>query len=202
MNITPTRLRELLDAETIRQCGHEERKGQLSMSWLHLPVDVIVDQVRKGCHFDDATKLKLYQGTHAEIGLRTRLSTLFSQDNIASRDSIVWKPPQVIEAYDGKLTGHIDGYIESAGKFNDETLIEFKTVPDLTALAEIRRTRMVPRKVFHQVNAYMLWGDFVNCFVVYETRYEGEHEVLEIHPSHRLQEELKTKVERVLSMLD
>ncbi len=183
-------LKDKLVDETVRLCGHEERKGQLSMSWLHLPIETIVDQVRNGHHQDDCTKLKLYQGTHAEKGMRERLNLVCQVNNWS------WGPPEVLTAYEGRLTGHTDGSINGC-------LMEIKTVPDVEALAQIKATGKVPFKVFSQMNAYLLWGKFdETAFAIYETRKEGEIWVLRVTANPRVQDELQQKAEQVLAIID
>ncbi len=188
MDLSANELHKLLDEETYRQCGHEERKGQLSMSWLHLPEEEIIDKVLNGCAMDDRSKLKLYQGTYAERGIRERLSSLLNST------SLLCTQPKVLTAYDGRLTGHTDGSI-------DDALVEIKSVPDEYALAQTRSKGKLPFKVFCQINAYMLWGKYKRAFVIYESREEGLHWVSEHYPNNNCQRDLIAKVETVLLLL-
>lgn len=188
MDIDAGTLQSLLIQETINQCGHEERKGQLSMSWLSLPTEEILKRVRNGCAQSDESKLLLYQGTHSEKGMRERLDAL-----CLSRHLPLYAP-RVISAFGGRLTGHTDGSIEN-------TVIEIKTVPDGKILREMASRGRVPFKVYSQVNAYMLWGEYRDALVIYEARGDGALWVTHVTPNKDLQKELDSKVRDVLRQI-
>lgn len=164
-------LQQLLIAETVRQCGHELRQGQLSMSWLHLPQDIIIDQFRRGHYQLDEVKLKLYQGTWAEKGLLARLEGLSHCSNLK------YEGPRVLKAFDGRLTGHVDAVI------NDIEFVEYKTVPTNEILAQVKVHERPPFKVFSQVQSYLKWGEFKKGYVIYESREGGAPWVTEIYPN-------------------
>lgn len=188
MTLDVQSLKDQLVQETGRLCGHQERKGKLSMSTLYLPIEELLKRYQEGHIVDDKTKLKLFQGTHAEIGVRNRLRCL------AFANMWKYEPPTEISAFEGRLTGHIDGVLGGH-------LIEIKTVPSASALEDIRTTNRVPNKVFWQVNAYMLWGRYPDCYVIYETRAEGEICIVEVRPNRRIQEEMREKAQKLLQLV-
>jgi len=185
-------LHELLLQETINTCGHEERKGQLSMSWLSLPVEEIVQRVKNGHHEGLEKKLKFYQGTRAEEGMRTRLKAVlaFSPGQAIGE----WKEPRLLTAYEGRLTGHTDGAI-------GDTVVEIKTIPDRRAMEEMQHRGKLPFKVYAQVQSYIFWGRFRDGLVIYETRVEGEQSLVPVMPNRHVQEELRQKAEQVIKLL-
>ena len=178
----------VLKAVTADLCGHQGRQGQLSMSWLSLPVDEIVDRVRNGHVVDPENKLKLFQGTQSEIALRGRLEI------VCKKLGLPWGDPETLSAYDGRLTGHTDGSI-------DGHVVEIKTVPNVDILNRLKSDGRVPFKVFSQVSAYMLWGSHKRAVVIYETRAEGALWFCECLPNKRVEGELKEKAEKVLEIV-
>lgn len=186
MNIPQLEL--TLKAVTAEHCVHEERKGVLGMSNLYLPIDEILQRYKFGYHPDNEQKLKLFQGTQSEIAMRGRLMI------VCKNLGLQWEEPEVLFAYEGRLTGHTDGSV------NDHVL-EIKTVPNAEILNDIKKSGRVPYKVFCQVNSYMLWGMKKKALVIYETRNEGQLCLVEVLPSEKLQAELKAKAEKVLSLV-
>lgn len=187
MNIP--QLESTLRQVTAEHCGHEERKGVLGMSNLHLRVEEILERYRNGYHPDEEQKLKLFQGTQSEIGMRGRLEI------VCKKLGLVWGEPRVLSAYDGWLTGHTDGDIDG------ETAVEIKTVPNAEILFRMKSERRVPYKVVSQVNAYCLWGGYKDGLVVYETRNEGLLWLVEVKPSDRIRGELQAKATSVLAQI-
>ncbi len=188
MRTVSEKLQEDLVDETILECGHEERVGQLSMSSLYLPLEEILDRIRNGCAQTRENKLKLYQGKHAERGMRERLRAL------ALRRGLLFEEPRVLNALDGRLTGHTDCGIGGA-------VVEIKTVPDADVLSKMRARAVVPYRVRCQVNAYMKWGPYPKALVVYETRCEGLIWVTELLPDLFLQSDLEKKALTVLGKI-
>jgi hypothetical protein len=178
----------MLDQETAVQSGHEERRGILSMSHLHLSDAEIVQQFRDGVQMDGHQKLKLYLGTLCERGIRERLEA------ICAAGAGVWTKPKEIRAFNGRLTGHIDGAI-------DKTLVEIKTVPTVKALEEMKLRSTIPYKVESQINSYMLWGPYERTLLIYEERETGTHWITEHFPNKHLQRDLHFKAEYILKTL-
>ena len=159
------------------------------MSNLHLRIEEILERYRNGYHPDEEQKLKLFQGTQSEIGMRGRLEI------VCKKLGLAWGDPRVLSAYGGRLTGHTDGDIDG------DTVIEIKTVPDVAILNKMKGGDRVPFKVFSQVNAYMLWGPYERALVIYETRNEGLLWLVEVLPNNRVQAELQAKAEEVLKRI-
>jgi hypothetical protein len=155
------------------------------MSNLHLRVEEILERY----HPDAEQKLKLFQGTQSEIGMRGRLEI------VCKKLALAWGEPRVLSAYGGRLTGHTDGDIDS------DTVVEIKTVPNAEIISRMKSDGKVPFKVFSQVNAYMLWGPYKRALVIYETRNEGRLWLVEVLPNNRVQAELQAKAESVLAQI-
>lgn len=182
-------LESTLKQVTAETCGHEVRKGVLGMSNLYLPVEEILQRYREGYNPDADQKLKLFQGTQSEIGMRGRLEI------VCKKLGLRWGDPRTLVAYDGRLTGHTDGDVEG------QTVIEIKTVPDYEVLQRMKKEGRIPFKVFSQVNAYCLWGPYQRGLVIYETRSEGALWLVDVVPNRSVQDQLKTKAEQVLKVI-
>lgn len=186
MNFNLQNLELMMLAETAAQSGHEQRKGQLSMSWLWMNDEEIVRRIQAGCTATQTEKQKLYLGTLCERGIRERLEALCKSADWHYREG------GLITAYDGKLTGHPDCFI-------NDTLIEIKTLQCIEHLDSLKVKGRVPFKVYAQMNAYMLWGKYEQGICLYEERATGAQWLTEIHPSRKVQDELKAKAEKILS---
>lgn len=189
MIIKAETLQDLLDKETALQCGHEERVGIFSMSQLYLSEQDLLQKIKDGTQMNDRQKLKLYLGTHCEKGIRERLEA------ICSKGFGLWSPPRLITAFNGRLTGHIDGAI-------DKILVEVKTVPNEAVLSEMRSRKTIPFKVVAQFNSYMLWGPFEGTLLIYEERENGTHWITYHYPNKSLQRDLDFKAQYILKALD
>lgn len=182
-------LHSALDQETALQSGHEERVGIFSMSSLYLSDQDILELIRSGVGMSEHQRLKLYLGTHSEKGIRERLEA------VCRKGFGTWTPPRLITAFNGRLTGHIDGAI-------DKALVEIKTVPNEAVLSEMKLRRTIPFKVEAQINSYMLWGPFERTLLIYEERENGTHWINECFPNKNLQRDLHFKAKYILDALD
>lgn len=182
-------LHSALDLETALQSGHEERVGIFSMSSLYLSEQEILQRIKDGCEMNERQRLKLYLGTHCEKGIRERLEA------VCRKGFGTWTPPRLITAFNGRLTGHIDGAI-------DKALVEIKTVPNEAVLSEMKLRRTIPFKVEAQINSYMLWGPFERTLLIYEERENGTHWISEHFPNKNLQRDLHFKAKYILDALD
>jgi hypothetical protein len=189
MIIKAETLLEAFDRETAMSCGHEERVGIFSMSSLYLSEQEILQRIKDGVEMNERQRLKLYLGTHCEKGIRERLEA------VCSKDFGRWIPPRLVTAFNGRLTGHIDGGI-------DKALVEIKTVPNEAVLSEMKLRRTIPFKVEAQINSYMLWGPFERTLLIYEERENGTHWISEHFPNKNLQRDLHFKAKYILDALD
>lgn len=201
MNIAE--LERLITEETVRRCGHEERKGKLSMSWLHLPDQEILNRYRNGCAMSVEQKRKLYQGTHAEDGMFERLLPYWTEVMgipVFTTGSVVPALAErvrnvLVSAYDGRLTGHID-FVISKDEF-----IEYKTIAAKAGFEAQRQQNRVSFKTSCQCQSYLLWGRFEKCLVVTECLESGDLWIVEIRPHESHQTLLREKVERLLGKI-
>jgi hypothetical protein len=182
-------LEEILRNQTIKDSGHEERKGVLSMSSLHLEDDEIIRNYFDGMAVVPFQHLKFYRGKLAEEGFIERIvnSHIFSTVLVH----------QKISVYDDRLTGHTDILIPE-----HNIIFEYKSVPSIENLAELAQSKQVPYKVFCQVQGYLLWGKYTKAFIVYEAREGGYPIVIEMDSHYNKQVDLRNKAERILKQID
>ena len=183
-------LQRLIVKETIRVCGHQERQGELHMSCLHLPDELIIKYIREGNKQEEKSKSKLFQGTWAEEGMTGRLYNIFHPDGTVKASNLE------INAYGGRLIGHIDFLMDV------DVFVEYMSFGTPEKLMIQKNTGKIPRKKYCQIQSYLLWGKFDKAFFIGEDRDEGELWVKEIYPDHKFQSELKAKVERLLPELE
>jgi len=158
------------------------------MSSLGLPEHEIIKQFREGSIPDDETRLKYYQGTIAERGLRLRLMELHRSGRL------VFEEPREIRAFDGLLVGHTDGAV-------DGVVIEYKTVPTAEILQEVISRHKLPWRVYTQIQAYMLWGPYPSGMVIYECRSGGRPWIHEVARDSRVQQTLHDKARQLVDTL-
>lgn len=183
--IAANSLQKMLIDVTAGMCGHQERQGELHMTALYLPVQEILANIKNGHVVDLEKKMKFFQGTVADDAFKRRMERIF-------RQRYLFVDPE-IKAYGGRLVGHPDAIVDEV------VAVEFKTVPTIEILEDMRIRRVLPRKVRCQVQSYLQWGEGLKRgIVVYESREGGFPWCVDVEPDEYLQRELKAKAEEVI----
>jgi hypothetical protein len=178
-----------LNKATVEMSGFTSRLHELHMSSLHLSEIEIFNNYWRGIQIDAEILPKLYHGRWAERGFLERVVA-------AMGASFKTWTGLKISAYGGRLIGNVDWILE------ERVLLEYKTVPTIAIVEDMRKHCRVPYKVQCQVQSYLLWGKFSCAFLVIESREGGYPWVMEVNHDAKMQETLMAKAERVLEMID
>ena len=101
----------------------------------------------------------------------------------------------VIAPFDDRLCGHIDGLTL------DNDLLEIKSLT-VDKFERIRKEMKASYKHFIQVQLYMRYGGWRQCFTVYRCRETYEHLVIPVMYNERQAEKAENKAKAILAAID
>lgn len=169
-----------LEEHTARHSNFQTKRNYISLSHIALDDDELLKQWFHG--FDDSLKIRLkcYKGYQMERDLIARLQMIYGDR---------FTPGSLIElqAFDGLFKGHPDFSI-------DNILGDCKSVLLDEWLPEQGK---LPRKVYWQMQAYMLYGKVDNSLVIYESRESGLLREYWLTPNKHVQDLIEQKVQRI-----
>lgn len=166
-------------------CGisnFDTARDYISISHCGLEVDEIIDQYKNGFKDSPEIRLRCYKGYQMESDLKTRIQAAFPN-----------RYSQGIEAsaFNGLVKGHPDFMF-------DNMPADCKTV----AIDEHLPNGRVPRKVFWQMQGYMLYLNKSSSLVIYESRATGRLMDYWINANLKIQEEIHDKFEQVIKQIN
>ena len=168
---------------TLENNGHELVRDYIGLSQCALSIEEIVNSKLNGFPVGEDQLRKFYKGHQMEADLLRRL-------RIRIGDRV--QPGGEIVAFGGRVKGHpdflFDGYPGDC-----------KSVP----LDEhIPQRRGLPRRVFWQMQGYMLFAPAQRSVVVYESRETGVIQAFDLFPVISIQREIQQKMAQVLGRLE
>jgi len=167
---------------TIENSGHQLERDYIGLSHCALSIEEIVEFRLNGFPVGEDQLRKFYKGYQMEADLLRRLRIRFG-DRV--------QPGGEIVAFGGRVKGHpdflFDGYPGDC-----------KSVP---LNEHIPQRGRLPRRVFWQMQGYMLFAPAQRSVVVYESRETGIIEAFDVFPARGIQEEIHAKVGRVMEIL-
>lgn len=163
-----------LEVYTAQNSRFETERDYMSLSHSALSVDEILLQREKGFEDNELIRLRCYKGYQMEDDLKKRIKAVFG-DRVEMNVEIA--------AFDGLVKGHpdftFDGYPADC-----------KTVP----LDEhLPRDKKVSRKVYSQMQAYMLYMGKPKSLVIYESRETGKLVDVWLRANEAVQKEIDKK---------
>ncbi len=171
-----------IEKYTADHSGFETSRDYVSLSQIHLPADEIIRQYINGFTADHLQRLKCYKGYQMERDLKVRIEETFGSER-------VYLTPAV-SAFDGIVAGHPDLLL-------DKLPADIKTVP----LDEHLPVDRVPRRVFLQLQAYMLYGNWPRSLAIYESRETGRIADFWVNPVVSVQNEIHQKLTTVVDYI-
>jgi len=166
---------------TCEQSKFETSRNYISLSHIHLPVEDIIRQYESGFQDSREIRLRCYKGYQMEADLMARIVAVHG-------DKI--KTDVEISAYGGLVKGHPDfSYLGYPGDCKSVPLDEHLPV-----------SGKLPRKVYWQMQAYMLYMSRERAIVVYESRETGKIIDFWIRSNFHIQTEIGAKLDRVVEL--
>lgn len=175
-----------LTAWTMEHSGHEEFRPYVGMSHASLRSEQMVERYRQGMPADDAAKRKFYKGYQMERDLLDRLCAVFPKQVVRGGEIIPL-------AFGGLVKGHPDFWFEEfPGDCKSVPLDEHLPCPE-------EGRWMLPRRVFWQMQAYMLYAPADKALVVYESRETGLLKCFWAQPVRSIQHMIAQKFENAVA---
>ena len=174
---------EKLEAYTAENSNFDTSRDYISISHCALSVEEIVDQWNAGFVDTKDIRLRCYKGYQMERDLKTRMQIVFG--------ARVETGHIELSAFDGLVKGHPD--------FNfDGFPADCKTVQIDDHLPNGR----VPRKVYWQMQGYMLYANKPKALVIYESRGSGKILDFWLDANLKIQEEIHDKFTQAIAIIN
>jgi hypothetical protein len=161
--------------------GFEPRRKYIGLSNVHLDVGALVDLYNHGSKSDHLGLLKCYKGYQMEKDLLERLKKLYGY-KISTRDIVV---------HGGLVQGHPDFWYDQDIPGDCKSVLLDAHLPE----------DKLPRKVFWQLQGYMLYSNTVKALAIYESRESGRIRHKWINRNEAICREIKTKIDSVLELI-
>lgn len=158
----------------------DTHRPYIGLSNIYLEPATLIDHYLNGQTSDLIGKLKCYKGYQMEKDLVGRIQSLY-KDRISFRE---------IEAFDGLIKGHPDFWYDNIPGDTKSVLMD-DWFPD----------EKLPRKIYWQLQGYMLYGNSHKAIVVYESRESGRIKHKWVNRNEIICREIKVKVESIVNKL-
>ncbi len=180
---TAEQITEKLTAWTVAHSGHQPRRDYIGLSQCSLPVDEIIRTHRDGFQTpSEKDHCKFYKGYQLEADLLRRLRAVF-------RERV--QPGGEISAFGGLVKGHPDFTLDGFPG-------DCKTVP----LDEhLPIDGHLPRRVFFQMQGYMLYSGKERALVIYESRENGLLRAFWVYPNRRVQDQINETLSQAVAII-
>jgi hypothetical protein len=158
----------------------DEKRPYIGLSNIGLDLEILVNNYLNGQEADHAARLKCYKGYQMEKDLVDRLKKMYGA-------RISYKH---ITEFDNMLQGHPDFWFDNMPGDSKSVLLD-KHLPE----------DKLSRKIYWQMQGYMLYSNTNKAVVVYESRESGKIRVKWVNRNEVICREIKTKVEAILKIL-
>jgi len=167
---------------TIKNSYFEKKRDYVSMSNASLSVDELISQYFNGFEYSENIALKCYKGYQMESDLRTRIMSCFHEECLLGYE---------LKAFDGIVKGHPDLWIfNMPGDIKSVLMDEW-----------MPKNGKLPKKVYWQMQAYMLFSNRNQSVVVYESRETGLINHFYLRENKIVQKEIYDKFETVVKTI-
>jgi len=171
-----------IEQYTIEKSNFEDSRNYVSLSGISDDEDVIITRYKKGYFANKEQRLKCYKGYQMEADLINRLKNIFGNDlDIANKE---------IVAVPNLVKGHADGFIFGY-PLDCKSVLMDDWIPD----------SKLPRKVYWQMQSYILYSKSNRGYVIYESRENGKLKVFDVYPNKVIQDEIAEKIERIIKAI-
>lgn len=167
---------------TLENSGFETKRSYISLSHIMNDVDTLIRQYEQGYSDSEETRIRCRMGYWMEKGMMERLSKI---EGIEPGGEIV------VPESNGLIMGHPDFKYEGCPG-------DCKSFPLDEHLPE---TKNIPKRIYWQMNAYMLYSNSPVSYLVCESRQSGKMIVLRVIANAYVQELIKNKVAEILKRI-
>ena len=170
---------------TAEHSHFEPKRNYISMSHIADDVDTIVRKFREGYGDQDnvAGRLRCYKGYQMEADLLRRLIAVYGAQRVHTHIELI--------AHTGLVQGHPDFRID--GVLGDcKSVLRDDWIP---------KSGNLPRRVYWQMQGYMLLDQTPRCVVIYESRESGKIKDHWINANAAIQSDITAKLDHVINTL-
>ena len=179
--LNPDEITTALVEVTAKNSNYETRRNYISLSHCSLSVGEILDQFENGFTDTIPIRLKCYKGYQMEADLVKRIDMSIGPV----------RTDVEISAHGGIVKGHPDFEYESYPGDCKSVLMD----------DWIPKNGKLPRKVYWQMQGYMLYSQKDLSLVIYESREGGALSTFCVRANRRVQAEIKSKIDKVVSLI-
>ncbi|HMT28789.1 MAG TPA: hypothetical protein PKD91_05870 [Bacteroidia bacterium] len=158
--------------------GFDLHRKYIGLSNIFLDADTLINNYNQGQTADHLSKLKCYKGYQMEKDLVHRIQKVYG-NKISFKD---------ILAFDNLVQGHPDFWYEEIIPGDCKSVLLDSHLPD----------DKLPRKVYWQVQGYMLYGNAQKAIVIYESRESGRIRHRWVNRNEVICREIQTKIETII----
>ena len=177
---------EILESDllryTITHSSFDEHRDYIGLSHISETIEDIIKAYKQPQTVDNFVYLKCYKGYQMERDVVHRLGEIYG-DRLAIFGEIT--------AFNGLVRGHPDCWL-------DGFPVDIKSV----LMNDWIPRDKLPRKVYWQMQGYLLYSGSEKCYVIYESREMGAIKVFSVFPNASIQNEIKEKLEQIIKIIN
>jgi hypothetical protein len=183
-----TTFQNKIDEHLIQHSGLDQKRDYLGISAIgKCPRQVVRDHLHGKSELTLRDHQMCYAGYFFEADLRNRIGDMgFKVTRVGF---------EVVADFDPRLRGHIDG------ELFDSELLECKSV-NRTKFEKVKETHLALTEHFAQVQLYMKYGPWKQCWLIYVNRETLEHHVVKVGYLHTQAIKYELKAQRMLAHID
>ena len=176
------KISESLLLYTAENSNYQLSRDYVSMSHASLTFEEIINQFRDGFPDSLETRLRCYKGYQLERDLMERLKNVFGNRVTTGIE---------YSAFDGMVKGHPDFCFDGFPADCKSVLMDDWLPKD----------GKISRKIYWQMQSYMMYGNKEKALVIFESRESGKLEDYWIRANKNIQTEINAKFSQVCKFL-
>lgn len=181
MELDPRKINAKIVNYTARNSRYETSRSYVSLSNIYLSVEDLINQYKNGFADSIPIRLKCYKGYQMEDDILNRLGSIFGD----------LKTDIEINIHHGLIQGHPDfSLYDHPG--DCKSVLKDDWIP---------KPGKLPRKVYWQMQGYMLYLKKKKSLVIYESRENGYLKTFLVYENHRIQSEISMKINEIINEL-
>lgn len=175
----------VLEEYTVLHSNFETSRNYISMSHAASTLEEIVNDFKKGFQDTPQIRLRCYKGYQVERDMMQRINACFP-NQVTDGGELV--------AFDGRVKGHPDFTFEGYPA-------DIKSLPSEEHLPFVNEGKKISRKIFWQMQAYMLYARKEKALLIYEARDTGRIMDYWVKEQRSIQHEIDKKFSAAIAQL-
>lgn len=167
---------------SVRNSGYDEHRDYIGLSTIGDCPRLIYHRYFNRTGISTEGHLKTRYNYEVEENIKNRL-----------RQIGAYSPGKEISIHNGLVKGHTDGEISGC-------LLEIKTVPQ-TKYLPTNYSIGISEKIYWQIQAYMLYGQYAVTLMIYFARDYGQFRIFAFAPDKSVQSKIDQKINRLIGAI-